>query len=257
MSPTAATVTPLKRPDEGSIVPGTGETATQAVYRHVRNLFKVPLLVGLVTALLFSLPISAPTFLIAIAIFGVFAYAPYRLLLWRVRFRWSAVVTLTGLWIGVLSLAYLSGNYVVDRVTTNKEHPAYWLALATEKEAGNQSLLGRVAVITSILNRVRDPAFPSSVEKVVTAGTNRGVYCDYSFYCDGLSDTPDDQVSWKENRVLALSIWAIYKLSGWYPDPTFGAHSYIARTAELSDWHKKLEYFTTIDDHAFYGDRKT
>lgn len=52
---------------------------------------------------------------------------------------------------------------------TYPEEDLYWLSRAIYAESGNQPMKGRIAVGTVILNRVADPAFPSTVREVIFA----------------------------------------------------------------------------------------
>ncbi len=52
---------------------------------------------------------------------------------------------------------------------TYPEDDLYWLSRAIYAESGNQPMKGRIAVGTVILNRVADPAFPSTVREVIFA----------------------------------------------------------------------------------------
>lgn len=58
---------------------------------------------------------------------------------------------------------------VEPAVTANTyvEDDLYWLSRAIYAEAGNQSMKGRIAVGTVILNRVEDPSFPNTIEEVI------------------------------------------------------------------------------------------
>ncbi|WP_312490406.1 cell wall hydrolase, partial [Sphingomonas sp.] len=64
------------------------------------------------------------------------------------------------------------------------------LTAAIYYEAGGESIDGQRAVAQVVLNRVRHPAFPSSVCGVVYQGVERR-HCQFSFVCDGaLSRAP-------------------------------------------------------------------
>ena len=59
------------------------------------------------------------------------------------------------------------------------------LTSAVYYEAGNESADGQQAVAQVVLNRVRHPAFPSSVCGVVYQGSTRATGCQFTFTCDG------------------------------------------------------------------------
>ena len=48
-----------------------------------------------------------------------------------------------------------------------EENDLYWLSRAIYAESGNQPMKGRIAVGTVILNRVKDPTFPDTIEDVI------------------------------------------------------------------------------------------
>ena len=66
----------------------------------------------------------------------------------------------------------------------------YWLGKNVYYEARDEGFQGWLAVTNVILNRRSDGRWPQTVKGVVTAGTERGIKCDFSWYCDGLPDTP-------------------------------------------------------------------
>ncbi|WP_375396952.1 cell wall hydrolase [uncultured Sphingomonas sp.] len=59
------------------------------------------------------------------------------------------------------------------------------LATAIYYEAASESDEGQRAVAQVILNRVRHPAFPSTVCGVIYQGSERGSGCQFSYACDG------------------------------------------------------------------------
>lgn len=68
------------------------------------------------------------------------------------------------------------GNIVIQQLeapkhgtNTYNENDLYWLSRAIYAEAGNQTMQGRIAVGTVILNRVAAPAFPNTIEEVIFA----------------------------------------------------------------------------------------
>ena len=68
--------------------------------------------------------------------------------------------------------------------------PVQCMAEAIEHEAGNQPLLGKLAVGVVIKNRKKDPRWPGTICEVVRQGhflTGRLALnvCQFSFWCDG------------------------------------------------------------------------
>jgi spore germination cell wall hydrolase CwlJ-like protein len=77
------------------------------------------------------------------------------------------------------------------------------LASAAYYEAGDQGDDGERAVAQVVLNRVRHPAFPSTVCGVVYEGSTKPTSCQFTFTCDGsLSRQPSAQ-GWKRAYGIA------------------------------------------------------
>ena len=124
-------------------------------------------------------------------------------------------------------------------------------------ESGNQPLAGRIAVAQVTINRMEDEQFPDSICGVVyqaRMGTNwRGeIYplrnkCQFSWFCDGKSDTPTDSRTWVEAVWLAGRVIDLY-----YPDFTEGALWYHS-DAVTPYWSHQLNRTVTIDNHLFYN----
>lgn len=77
------------------------------------------------------------------------------------------------------------------------------LASAVYYEAGNQDLDGERAVAQVVLNRVRHPAFPSSVCGVVYQGSTRVTGCQFTFTCDGSLERRPDAQGWARAKAIA------------------------------------------------------
>lgn len=109
-------------------------------------------------------------------------------------------------------------------------------------EARNQPDVGQIAVAYSAINRAEssDPEFKSTLCDVIFDG------CHYSFYCDGLSDTPTNMDAYYK----ALYIAGVSML-GLVEDPTNGATHYHTKSV-YPWWADKLNYVGTFTDHVFY-----
>ena len=120
------------------------------------------------------------------------------------------------------------------------------LATTIYFEARNQSLQGQLAVAQVVLERVYDGRFPDTVCEVVQAGGETRHRCAFSFYCDGLSDTPQDE------RAFTVARWiASGALEGVMSDVTGYAthyHTYYVRP----DWSRHMRPTAVIGDHLFY-----
>ena len=123
-------------------------------------------------------------------------------------------------------------------------------------EAANQSFAGKLAVSHVVINRTMDAQFPDTICDVVYQAKTYINWkgneipirnqCQFSWYCDGLTDEPVDSKTWMRSLFIADLV-----LTGRYPDITEGSLYYHADYI-LPYWADELEYITTIDEHIFY-----
>ncbi|MBA3729250.1 MAG: cell wall hydrolase [Sphingomonas sp.] len=79
------------------------------------------------------------------------------------------------------------------------------LTSAIYYEAGRETDDGQRAVAQVILNRVRHPAYPSSVCGVVFQGSTRPTGCQFTFTCDGSMAFTPMATAWSRARKIAWS----------------------------------------------------
>jgi spore germination cell wall hydrolase CwlJ-like protein len=129
------------------------------------------------------------------------------------------------------------------------------MAVNLYHEAGNQSMIGQMAVGQVVLNRVADKRFPNTVCEVVKQAvtykkTDKPIRwkCQFTWYCDGKKDEPDfDSRTWR----LALDHASILITKNILLDITEGATHYHA-TYVRPAWAKTKTRTTRIDRHIFY-----
>ncbi len=122
------------------------------------------------------------------------------------------------------------------------------LALNIYPEARGEPRDGQVAVGQVVMNRVGDAEFPSQVCEVVRQGGARPRdRCQFSWWCDGRSDQPEDLAAWTGSKDLARLI-----LKGALADPTGGALWYHADYV-APDWDMDIVARGKIGRHVFYG----
>ncbi len=119
------------------------------------------------------------------------------------------------------------------------------LALALYWEARSEGREGMVAVGWTILNRVRSEDFPSTPCAVVHQGGERPP-CQFSWWCDGRSDRPRNQHSWRLASAIAAEL-----LRDPPRDPTGGSLFFHNKSASPA-WRKKRTRTATIGEHVFY-----
>jgi len=123
------------------------------------------------------------------------------------------------------------------------------LALNIYWEARSEPLDGQLAVAGVTMNRVAHPKFPDTICGVVQESRSYRLHrCQFSWWCDGKRDTPNEQVAWHSAQQLAR----LY-LAGIYSDPTENALWYHADYVKPF-WADKLNRTAKIGRHIFYGE---
>lgn len=128
-----------------------------------------------------------------------------------------------------------------DAASLKKEQ--YCLALAMYWEARGEGRPGMIAVGWTVLNRVRASHFPATPCEVVYQGGEQPP-CQFSFWCDGRSDRPRDQSSWRSALIVAAHL-----LTKPPTDPTAGALYYHSTTIR-PPW--KRVRTAQVGRHVFY-----
>jgi len=136
------------------------------------------------------------------------------------------------------------------------------LAMNVYHEARNESLSGKIGVILVTMNRVADKRFPATICGVVKQGKHwfsakRNKWypaknrCQFSWYCDGRSDKPENKRAWIYSQALTEYF---LKRSMLFIDFTEGATHYHAEYISLPRWAKSKDFIKTvrIDTHLFY-----
>jgi spore germination cell wall hydrolase CwlJ-like protein len=120
------------------------------------------------------------------------------------------------------------------------------LTSAVYYEAGNQDADGERAVAQVILNRVRHPAFPSSVCGVVFQGSTRATGCQFTFTCDGSLERRPSADGWARARAIAEAA-----LNGAVYGPVGLATHYHADYV-VPYWASSMAKNAVIGAHLFY-----
>ena len=119
------------------------------------------------------------------------------------------------------------------------------LASAIYYEAGGEPLAGRQAVAQVVLNRVRNPAYPSTVCGVVYQGAPRRG-CQFTFACDGSLSRPPNAAGWRDAQAVAARA-----LDG-YVAPAVGASTHYHTLAVHPVWSATMTPTVRIGAHQFY-----
>jgi Cell Wall Hydrolase len=140
----------------------------------------------------------------------------------------------------------LIANYSPDRMP-DLIRATGCLTQAVYYEAASESPEGQRAVAQVVLNRVRDPRYPSSVCGVVYQGSERRTGCQFTFTCDGaLARKPDPFLLARARMV------AVQALSG-RVEPLVGLATHYHTKQVVPYWRTDLVKLRTIGAHIFYG----
>ena len=121
------------------------------------------------------------------------------------------------------------------------------IAVAIYFEARGEPLAGRFAVAEVVINRMRDPRYPSDACSVVYDGGETLHECEFSFYCDGKSDQPDiNSVEWDSAQRVAQAVYEGRSA------PVVGEATHYHAKRVHPDWALGSHVVTTIDNHIFY-----
>jgi spore germination cell wall hydrolase CwlJ-like protein len=121
------------------------------------------------------------------------------------------------------------------------------LTSAIYYEAANEPDEGQRAVAQVVLNRVRHPAWPSTVCDVVYQGTERpGVMCQFTFACDGAMARSPSLSGWIRARRVAQAA-----LAGSVYAPV-GNSTFYHTLAVSPSWGKSMTPTAIVGAHIFY-----
>lgn len=138
------------------------------------------------------------------------------------------------------------GNPIPESAQTRAERRC--LTEAIYFEARGEPIRGQMAVAQVVINRLKNPAYPSSVCGVVYQNRNHRNACQFSFACDGIRDVVRDQGAWQIATEIAnatldgRSIWL---------DEVGSATHYHANYVR-PNWAPTMERMAQIGSHIFY-----
>ena len=127
------------------------------------------------------------------------------------------------------------------------------LALNVYYEARSSNLADKAGTADVVLNRVLDVRYPETICGVVyqSVKNNNGSVkrnaCQFSWYCDGKADVPQDEDKWIEAQMIA---WDIVE-NGQFRGITEGATHYHA-TYVKPRWASSLQMVGRLGAHIYY-----
>lgn len=134
-----------------------------------------------------------------------------------------------------------------EPLSTNVRNEVRCLALNIYFEARSEPETGQRAVGHVVMNRVAHSRYPDSVCQVVQQGGEKKLHrCQFSWWCDGLSDKPVNKEAWDQSLRLAQEIYL-----GVLEDTTDGALWYHAIYVKPY-WSNILLQGDKIGQHIFY-----
>ena len=125
---------------------------------------------------------------------------------------------------------------------------AEWACLteALYFEARGEDAAGQFAVAEVILNRVDSPRFPRTVCGVVGQGSSKRNQCQFSYKCDGRSDTMSERDAYRQvGKVAKLMLDGAPRLL------THGA-AYYHNNGVRPSWARKFARVAEVGPHLFY-----
>ncbi|WP_245895329.1 cell wall hydrolase [Devosia submarina] len=127
------------------------------------------------------------------------------------------------------------------------------LAQAIYHEARGESEAGQLAVANVIVNRARSGKFPSTLCGVIYQNAEKGRYrCQFTFACDGRSDTPGERRAWARSAALAQDVYAEFA-TGENVGAVPGSTLYYHTTAVRPSWSNTFNAVAKIGSHIFYS----
>ena len=120
-------------------------------------------------------------------------------------------------------------------------------------EAQDQSVSGMLAVADVTLNRVNDPRWPNTICAVVEQRKwiGKRLICQFSWFCDGKSDSPKVGASQAFNLCYMLAELRLRNSDmSILPNDVYWYHNDSVRPY----WASAYSPYATIGDHTFYSD---
>lgn len=130
-------------------------------------------------------------------------------------------------------------------VVTSKEQRC--LAEAVYFEARGESETGQIAVAQVVLNRVKNPAYPDTICKVVYQNRHLRNRCQFSFACDGIRDRVVPGKAWDLAQKVARETVAGHEFL-----EKVGASTHYHATYVKPRWARKMKRLEKIGRHIFY-----
>lgn len=172
----------------------------------------------------------------------------------KIKHMLSAVLTGTLMIGGVVAPIKAQS---LEKQFNAEEHQC--LSMNIYYEARGSNLADKAGVADVVLNRVNDRRYPNTICEVVHQGEQKPSWkdpnvmvmvrdrCQFSWYCDGKADNPQDEDRWQEAQLIAYNMLTHDKFRG----ITEGATHYHATYVNPS-WARTLQQVGRLGAHIFY-----
>jgi spore germination cell wall hydrolase CwlJ-like protein len=131
-----------------------------------------------------------------------------------------------------------SGENLLDDALTCLARSIYW-------EARGEDAAGIEAIASVVMNRLGHEGFPDTICEVVRQGVEKGA-CQFSWWCDGLSDDAQEEEAYSVAKEIARKI-----LNKQVQDRTGGA-LYFHQKDVAPKWAAEYLRTVKIGKHIFY-----
>jgi len=176
------------------------------------------------------------------------------------------LLVVVAFWLGTM-WCKIGNAFDYNIIDPTQEPEAYCLAQNILFEASVEPMAGKIAVGLVVLNRVNDNRYPNTICEVIKEGPiyeswktrkdpelaeeDRIYYpvkhrCQFSWYCDGMSDEVRPTENWYKSQIVALQL-----LDGKFGGIIEGATHYHA-TYVNPQWRHELTFIGQVGDHLFY-----
>ncbi|MEO8756740.1 MAG: cell wall hydrolase, partial [Devosia sp.] len=121
------------------------------------------------------------------------------------------------------------------------------MAQAIYFEARGEAYRGQVAVGQVVMNRLHHPIYPKDICQVVFQNQQMHNACQFSFACDGIPETINDQKSWKQAEEIAKGV-----INGSLYLTEVGKATHYHANYVYPAWAPRLKRVAKIGHHIFY-----
>lgn len=143
--------------------------------------------------------------------------------------------------------APVMGGFTTTEPIATSDKELWCLSTAIYFEARGESYRGQVAVAQVVLNRLKDHRYPNTICGVVFQNQTKRNACQFSFACDGIPESVNDDKAWAQAEDIAKRVTD----GELYLTEVANATHYHA-TYVRPAWAPRMTKLTQIGLHVFY-----